>query len=126
MPYVYNADMWCSSCGDRLERKLEADGVIDDHDSDTFPQYVPDPGESDSPYHCAAGSDCLEALDLQPYGARADALRGAESVRVGALVTDSLTDAGVEYVREILAEPDPTPYQSAIHAYWREAFSDQL
>ncbi len=148
--FVYSADTYCDSCGERIRAELAAQGFAPEdpsdeysYDSDNFPK-GPVPEEStDGPDHCASGVDCLEPLDLLDYGLELrDPLHGAESTHIGALLSDGLTDAGVEYLLEMLA-PDEihytrgigsgathtrtlTPYQVALHRYWCEAFSDEI
>jgi hypothetical protein len=132
--YTYQADIWCESCGRRIMEDLEREhpdeipadpSDLYSFDSDEYPKPAV-PGEIDYPGHCAAGAECIEALDLRPYGAREDALVGAETVSIGALIEDQLTDHGAEYLRELLSESDPTPYQAALHKFWRAAFADYL
>lgn len=71
--YIYQADLLCSACG-----KLAKVGATRSEDSDDYPQgpYSDGGGESDSPAHC---SQCQTFLE------------------------NSLTDEGMEYVREALA-----------------------
>ena len=59
-------------------------------------------------------------------GQRETVLVGAESRTIGVLLSDGLTDYGVDYLREMLEEKDPTPYQRALYAYWQEVFADEL
>ena len=113
--YIYAADVWCDSCGRAICRELEDTGKAPadpgdpySYDSDYYPKWVEE-CESDTPDHCASGSECLEAEDLSSYLHR----------RVGALIEDkpslryvgallgSLTSHGEDYVREALAEPLP-------------------
>lgn len=128
--YVYAADTWCDSCGERLRREIAEQGLAPaDHDdvyvdSDHWPQPALEES-TDGPDHCAAYADCLEAVDLDAYGS-IPYLLGAEAPKVGALLSDGLTEYGVEYLREMLSEKHPTPYQRALHAFWREAFADEL
>ena len=83
--------------------------------------------EFDSPWHCENGAACLEALDLEEYGLKpGDTLYGMETARIGALVTESLTPDGAEWLRETLREPERTPYQRALYRFWRAAFADCL
>ncbi len=119
--YAYNATLYCDDCGARIARSLPDDW--DNGDSDQYPQAGPDGGETDTPNHCANGSDCDSAVDLYAYGLRnIDTLHGAESWKVGALLAEQLTDDGVNYAYEIVTEQDPTPYQRALHRLWRETF----
>ena len=131
--YIYQADTYCDSCGRRIAAELIAEGLAPDdptdersYDSDDFPKWAPDDEECDSPDHCASGVDCLEPLDLLDYGLALSAtLYGAESTHIGALLSANLTPDGVEYLRDMLAEAR-TPYQEALHRYWRETFADYL
>lgn len=122
--YVYQADTWCDSCGADIIRTLESEGYVPTipDDSDHWPQSAAEE-ETDGPDHCASAGECLEAIDLADYGFAPDAsLYGAESRKIGALLSPDLTEAGYAYLAEMLAESDPTPYQRALHALWREAF----
>ncbi len=123
--YAYNADTYCDACGDKLRAELDAQCVADEDDSNGYPQWVR--GEpTDSPDHCASVADCAgESVDLREYGASADALVGAESCVIGELLSDELTDDGADYLREMLTD-SRTPYQTALHRFWRESFADYL
>jgi hypothetical protein len=122
--YAYQAELYCDACGERLERELAAAGVTDSGDSDEYPQGAP-AGETDAPNHCASGAECLEAVELEAYGLEPGAeLHGAETRRIGALLDETLTPDGREYVLELLAWPQPTPYQRALHRLWRETYAD--
>ena len=103
MPAIYNADVWCDSCADKIrqsvrdERALAGLPPIDEqdeysYDSDEFPKYMNDDEESDSPQHCASNEECLEAIVL-PSGRK-----------IGALLSAELTSDGVKYVEEYINE----------------------
>lgn len=132
--YVYQADTYCDSCGEAIRVALTADGNAPEDpsdeysfDSDDFPKSAPDNAEVDYPDHCASQGDCLEGIDLGEYGLEPGAdLIGAETRTIGALLSDNLTDAGVEYLRGMLGDAPRTEYQRALHAYWRETFADYL
>lgn len=95
---------------------------MDEGDSDGFPQYAPEE-ETDSPDHCASVAECLEGIDLGEYGLPDGApLYGAEVRRIGAVTNAGLTEYGREYLAEMLAERDPTPYQRALHRLWRDLY----
>ena len=116
MPYIYQADCWCDSCGESIRNRLlesatdqERNDWQDEraYDSDDFPKYMGDDGESDNPQHCGSGPDCLEYVEL-PDGRR-----------IGSLLSTSLTSEGVNYVLERVAgDPD-----SPVCQFWREQFS---
>jgi len=89
MVYVYQADLVCKDCGDKIRAELTAEGKAPEdpenessYDSDDFPKgpYGDGGGESDSPQHCA---DC------------------------GTFLMNPLTDDGEEYVRSVVNGPKP-------------------
>lgn len=96
MAYIYCADIYCNSCGGEIKRRLLlAEGFRPDEsgdDSDDFPGYADDDGESDCPQHCGAGEECLEALVL------------SDGRKYGKLIGTNLTEEGVKYVLEAVAE----------------------
>lgn len=131
MPYIYAAALYCDSCGDRIRADLTKAGLCPDRpneaDSDDYPQSFPSGGESDSPNHCYSGAECLEGLDLREWGLGKRArMVGAETPVIGALIDEQLTSYGVNYLKEMLAERPRTPYQRALHRFWRAAFADYL
>lgn len=90
--YMYAADLWCEECGAKIYDELtEAGNAPEDpeddssFDSDDFPKgpYSDGGGEADSPNHCAAGSDCINAVDGN-----------------GVFLENPLTEVGYEYVKE--------------------------
>ena len=118
MAYIYCADVWCDDCGKAICKQLQADGNApanpDDEytfDSDEYPKRACDDEESDSPQHCAAGEDCLNAIML-PSGGKVGYLFG------------ELTAVGVEYVKEAIAEN--SAYWNEIAELWEEYYADYL
>lgn len=102
MPYIYCADLWCDSCGIAI---IEGMGKVEDTgDSDDYPQYVSDPGPSDSPSHCGAGPECLEAEIL------------ADDTKIGCLLLTELTEDGVACTRKAILEGRP------VAKFWAQAF----
>ena len=98
-PWIFNADMWCHECGKALKADITVNGHApadpDDEtsfDSDEFPTHCSETDESDSPNHCAAGDSCYAAIELP------------DGTKIGALLTESLTTDGEEYVKEAVAE----------------------
>jgi hypothetical protein len=93
--YLYNAALWCDDCGREIRRRIEAAGNApespqDEHsyDSDDYPKWVDeDYSETDSPNHCDAGPDCVNA----------EVINGE---RYGCLLRESLTAEGEAYVRD--------------------------
>jgi hypothetical protein len=106
--YIYQADLWCDDCGELIREEITQEGEApedpDDecsYESDAFPKGPCPDDESDSPSHCAAGEDCLNADVLD------------DGRKVGAIVS-GLTDEGRRYV----LEADDSPCVRL----WREHF----
>lgn len=113
MAYIYCADLYCDSCGKDIMARLDKEGKTPENpddersfDSDDYPKYVGDPGESDSPSHCGSHADCLEA-EVLPSGDK-----------IGCLLSTELTQDGVEYVREAIKDG------GEVAEFWANAFSD--
>ena len=107
--WIYAADLYCDACGRALLEDLKDhpaarelreagwDGNADTlyryeydcpYDSDDFPKGPYPTSESvDCPHFCGAGEGCLKAVNGVP-----------------ALLGYSLTDHGVEYVRELIED----------------------
>lgn len=98
MPYIYQADVWCDSCGESIKKKLGQPTDFDPsdettYDSDEYPKvYNPETEESDSPQHCGAGEHCLEVEEL-PSGRK-----------IGAFLGIALTANGAAYLLEQVAD----------------------
>ena len=102
--YIYQADCFCDDCGKVIRVHLNAQGkkpknVEDErsYDSDVYPKYAgpdDDHGESDTPCHCGKGENCLNAENIPGFG------------KVGKLLGTNLTQEGVNYVRESMAQRD--------------------
>lgn len=59
--YAYNAALYCDACGEAIQERLRKEGVHDDGNTETFPQWTPEGGgESDCPQHC---DDCRDFLE---------------------------------------------------------------
>ena len=107
--YIYAADIYCEDCGEAIRKQITQEGHApadpDDewsYDSDEFPKgpYPDGGGEADSPQHCGAGEDCLNAIEF------------SDGLKIGVWLENDLTREGVEYVRESLREdPDNEVYQ---------------
>jgi len=94
MCYIYQADIWCNNCGEAIRERLIREGHAPtdpndewSYDSDDFPKRASDNDESDSPQHCAAGENCINAIEL-PSGSKVGLLFG------------ELTSDGIAYVQE--------------------------
>jgi hypothetical protein len=128
--YIYDADLYCDSCGEKIKEKLDAEGqrpTSGDWDSDEYPKHITNLGASDNIHHCGSGAECEEAVDLGECGLPDDAqLHGSETRKVGAVLNDELTEEGVSALNEMLEEKNLTPYQVALHDLWRVSFSDYL
>lgn len=111
MPAIYQADTWCDSCADDIKQRIKADGTApenpDDettYDSGKYPKWMDENEAADTPQHCGSGEDCLEAEKL-PSG-----------TKIGKLLSDELTDAGVQYVREYIQQG------GIVSEWWRVQF----
>lgn len=116
MPYIYQSDCWCDSCGEAIATRLRANAseaeIIDwsderYYDSDEYPKWMNADEEWDSPQHCGSGPDCLEYVQL------------SDRRKIGALLSISLTSDGEVYVQEQVAiDPD-----NPVCQFWKEQFS---
>lgn len=95
---IFQADIYCDDCGTMIETELRDEGnapldTSDEtsYDSDEYPKYASDDEENDSPVHCAAGPDCVDAITL-PSGHK-----------IGCLIGYSLTSHGLDYARHAVA-----------------------
>jgi hypothetical protein len=113
--YVYAADLYCEDCGRAIQDELKDDGHEDTGDSEEYPQgpYPDGGGESDGPAHCGADAKCINAMTLA-------------GVTIGAWLGNPLTEEGVRYLQEMLDAPNPSPYQRALHDFWRRVYADYL
>ena len=86
--------------------------ICDKHemDSDDWPSTGHGAEAVDSPSHCGAAADCLEAEVL------------SDDCKIGALLGTILTDHGVSYLNEMLGEPPVNEHQRLVHEFWREQF----
>lgn len=113
--YIYKADIWCEQCGEAIREQLTKEGKAPEdpsdetsYDSDEFPKgpFPDGGGESDRPEHCAAGKDCLNALDLDGF-------------TCGAFLENDLTTDGIRYLEEQLEDPGHGP----VVEMWVEFYS---
>ena len=111
--FIYQADVFCDDCGLAIRAAIAAEGKApenpdDEHsyDSDEFPKGpYPDDEESDSPQHCGNGESCFNAVEL-PSGHK-----------IGMLLSTSLTDEGVRYLKEAIEEG------GEVAEFWQQEFS---
>lgn len=114
--FIYNADVYCDDCGLSIIRRLvwenpellEYDGFP--VDSDDWPQRIATPKATDTPQHCGAGSDCLNAFTLPGW-----------HTPIGAALGNELTEYGRDYVRE-LHIMGPTP----VTKFWIEYYGVEV
>jgi hypothetical protein len=93
--YAYRAAMHCEDCGENYRDACLSQGILDNGDTDTFPQ-GPLPyggGEADCPQHC---DTC------------------------GVFLGNALTADGLAYVREALRVPVGNP---EVLALWADFYS---
>jgi hypothetical protein len=60
--YIYDADIYCDDCGEKIIAELDAEHVQDTGDSGDYPQgpYPDGGGEADVPQHCGSCQIFLE------------------------------------------------------------------
>jgi len=81
------------------------------YDSDDYPKWCDDDEESDHPDHCANGEDCVNA---QECGVG----------KVGYFFGNSLTEAGVGYVRTMVRDDVALGYTDSVAcAIWRPYYN---
>jgi hypothetical protein len=96
---IYQADMWCADCAESIKSRIQAEGNApadpDDeysYDSDEYPKDCDCSCESDSPQHCAAGEDCINAITFD------------DRPGIGCWLENDLTSHGEDYVVEAVNE----------------------
>jgi hypothetical protein len=97
MVTFYCADVFCDDCGRRHGEELEslgmpAPGPGEIRDTDEWPSIGHPPEATDCPNHCGDGDECLNAITLDG------------GFMVGELLTEWLTDDGVDYVAEAIRD----------------------
>ena len=116
--YIYQADVWCDDCGRAICERLTQEGKAPANpadectfDSDDYPKPADDRGEADTPQHCAAGADCLNAIELPS--------------RLVGLLFGELTPDGVAYVKNAIVEAEEGLGDKDVVALWKEHFHDK-
>ena len=116
--YIYQADLICEDCGNKIIEQLEKKGVEDTGDSDDFPQgpHSDGGGESDSPQHCGIGSGCVNKIHI-PGGAT-----------IGMPLGNPLTSDGVKYLRDSVANDiiATDAHHRKVGRLWARIYSDCL
>jgi len=121
MAFIYCADIYCNDCGNAIRRRLTDKGKAPadptdewSYDSDDFPKCAGNDNESDTPQHCAAGEDCINAIWID------------ESVRVG-LLFGELTSDGVAYIEESIddANRDDNTWGKTVVGFWYRHYTDR-
>jgi hypothetical protein len=122
MPYVYRADLYCDECGDRICERLTAAGkrpaCVENEssfDSEYYPKHA-DNERHDSPHHCASGDKCLAKFRL---GAKGNPVKTG-GIFVSALITQRLTQYGIDYVIEAADRGN------SVGLYWAKVFDQQI
>ena len=112
--YIYNADLFCQECGERIKAELDAKGETPANpnnertfDSDQYPKgpYPDGGGESDSPQHCGSGAYCANFYILG-------------WIKVGVFLENKLTNDGVNYVKDAISKGGP------VADFWREKYKE--
>ncbi len=113
---IYAADMWCEDCAEEIKRRIRAEGNAptdeDDqgsYDSDEFPKDCDVSCESDTVEHCAAGEDCINAIDFGDW-------------KIGCWLENDLTDSGNDYVMEAVREGREGAFDNDVTELWAEYY----
>ena len=119
MPYIYQSDVWCDSCGLAIKQDITRRGEAPEwpveettYDSNEYPKEANEDEEADYPQHCGSGRDCLEA-EVLPGGQK-----------VGCLLSTCLTVDGVNWLQEELK--GVAPGENELLDFYRDKFSDYL
>lgn len=97
--YAYQADTWCSDCGEKIIEELRAKGLEETGDTDQWPQWGSISEETDCPDHC---SGCGAYLDLaltsegQQYVIE-HAIEALENGSIGSCVKEWVDDLANNY-----------------------------
>ena len=116
MAYIYAADIWCDDCGEDIRRAITAEGKapadLRSYDSGEFPKYCDGSSEADSPQHCAAGEDCINAYEFP------------DGFKIGVWLENDLTTDGEDCVKEAVREGGEVAELWAEYYDWID-FDDQ-
>ena len=116
--YMYQADLICEDCGNKIIEQLKKEGVEDDGDSDRVPQgpYSNGGEEADSPHHCGMNERCINKVHVP----------GGRSI--GCPLGNPLTSEGVAYVRETVARDitDESAHKRGVGRLWANIYSNVL
>lgn len=84
-----------------------------DYDSDDFPKGEIVDGEADSPQHCGAGADCInaEVVGTLPDGS---------PWKIGEWLENDLTSDGIKYLRESIMEEAGSEEPNPVTKLWAE------
>jgi hypothetical protein len=120
--YIYQADLYCEDCGQKICKALKRAGKAPkdpsdeySYDSDDYPKGPTDEGEADSPNHCANGEKCVNAQTLK--------WKGKKVGKVGMFLETSLTSDGVDYLCEMVGHRGANDYQKALHKFWLDHYN---
>jgi len=106
--YIYQADIYCEDCMKDMPHPEDQSS----YDSDEYPKgpFADGGGSADSPQHCGNHGDCVNAITL------------SDGTKIGVWLENPLTNEGVEYVRDHIAEePD-----NEVVKLWAEWYADDL
>jgi len=119
MAFIFCADIYCNDCGEAIRRRLTDDGKAPadptdewSYDSDEFPKCVDSDSEADSPQHCGANDNCINAIEI-------------EGGKIGFLFGE-LTSDGVTYVEETIEDANcgPNTWNREVVKLWYRHYTD--
>jgi hypothetical protein len=114
--YAYQGALYCDDCAEQIIEELDAQGAEDDGDSEQYPQgpHSDGGGESDSPYHCDNGAQCVNAVQV-PGGAK-----------IGCPFGNPMTVEGLSHLVEAIADDvlRQDDHARAVGRLWRSIYSE--
>lgn len=129
--YVYNADLFCEQCGERIREALNKEGKAPEdpedeksYDSDDYPKgpYPDGGGDADAPVHCGSGEDCLGVETIGTMEEIPGIREPNHPLKVGLFLQNPLTRDGIRYVEEAV-EDDP---ESPVVKLWADFYEIEI
>lgn len=115
MAYIYAANIWCDGCGETIKERIQAEGMApadsDEYDSDEYPKHCDGSSEADSPQHCAAGADCINAYEFD------------DGTKIGVWLENDLTTDGADYVKKVVCEAREGCGNLDVANLWKEYYN---
>jgi hypothetical protein len=124
--YMYQAALYCETCGRRIRAELTVQGKApddpddeDSYDSDEYPKQTCMTSETDSVSFCDSGADCADPIVLSDG-----------KTKIGCYLEQDLTDEGIKNLQTSLSDVDLDPvlrgiYKDAADAHGADYLTDE-